>query len=90
MSSRGCKAPRKFIFGAIVLTCNSMLQYSHLKRKGNKTMQYTPEQKAEAAKMIAINERTIARMKTKTRKEAAIAYLEDMNKRLKDETFKIA
>lgn len=53
-------------------------------------MQYTPEQKAEAAKMIAINERTIARMKTKTRKEAAIAYLEDMNKRLKDETFKIA
>ena len=53
-------------------------------------MQYTPEQKAEAANMIAINERTIARMKTKTGKEAAIAYLEDMNKRLKDETFKIA
>lgn len=51
---------------------------------------YTPEQKTEAAKMIAINERQIKRMEVKGGREQGIAYLEDMNKRLKDETFKMA
>ena len=79
------------MFFSTILGYNKAMPSNDAGQQQRKAMQYTytPEQKAEAANMIAINERQIKRMKTKTGRERGIAYLEDMNNRLKNETFKI-